>query len=444
MAQGTDRSKFLIRDGAGEVVFDLSRLSREAEAFIHENPKLQALMRAALVNVVSQIRVARDGTAYVQTGDIPASWLRDASVQVRYLLFSADDPGIAALLRSVVAYQAKRILLDPYANAFVEGARERRHPWEPEQEGVWETKFELDSLAHPILLAWSYWKVTGDLAVFTPEVGKAFELVLATLTIEQDHDRSRYSFVSDTERAGGNPVGNGTGMIWSGFRPSDDACIYNFPIAQQMQVVAALGALGDIAEHAYGDKILAERARALRHDVHAGIVREGIVRDRRGDRLYAFEVDGLGHALIMDDANFGLLSAPWFGFVPADDPVYLATRRFILSKENPQYFSGSVASGLGSVHTPAGWIWPLGLEMEGLTTNDPLDHQRILALLLASDRGDHNLPESFDANDSQKFTRQDFGMPHGLFVEFYLTKFLGRPALPMSGTDDLRAGSSQI
>jgi meiotically up-regulated gene 157 (Mug157) protein len=109
-----------------------------------------------------------------------------------------------------------------------------------------------------------------------------------------------------------------------------------------------------------------------------------------------------------------------------------------LSGRNPEYFSGSIASGLGSAHTPVGWIWPLALALEGLTTNDPLEHERILDMILASDRGNHKLPEAFDPNNARNYTREDFGMPNGLFVEFCLTKLLGRPALPMPDTRDLR------
>ncbi len=395
-------------------------------------------MRAALMNIAGQVDIAPDGTAYITTGDIPASWLRDASMQVRYLFYFADDPEIARLLRSVVAYQAKRILLDPYANAFFEGVREHPLSWEPAQAGIWERKFELDSLAHPMLLAWTYWRVTSDASVFTPEVKQAFELALATLTLEQDHSRSDYNFVSDTEHAGLNPVREGTGMIWSGFRSSDDVCIYNFPIPQQMQVVSALGALRDIARDVYGDHSLASKAATLRAQIYAGVMRHGIIADQSGEPIYAYEVDGFGHAIAMDDANLGLLAAPWFGFVAPDDSICQATRRFILSKRNPEYFTGSVASGIGSPHTPRGWIWPLGLEMEGMTSDDPREHRRILTMLLASDRGDHSLPESFDANDARNYTREKFGMPHGMFVKFYLTKFLGRPALPMPDTNDLR------
>jgi uncharacterized protein len=427
---------------SGVAPFNFARLQREADAFTHGDLTLQGLMRASLTHIERHVTVARDGTAYVKTGDIPASWLRDASVQVRYLNYFADDAEIARLLRSVIAYQARRIRLDPYANAFVDGPRMREHPWEPEQAGVWERKFEIDSLAHPILLAWTYWKVTGDTSAFTPEVRNAFDLALVTLKFEQEHDRSDYRFDSNTEHAGINPVGKGTGMIWSGFRPSDDVCVYNFPIAQNMQVVAAMGALREIARDAFGDALLAAKAHALRQEVHAGIERHGIIHDSAGERMYAYEVDGLGHAIAMDDANFGLLSAPYFGFVAPNDPVYQATRRFILSERNPQYFTGSVASGIGSPHTPKGWIWPLALELEGLTTDDRDEHERVLAMLLtmlrACGRGDHCFPESFDANDARNHTREEFGMPHGLFVEFYLTKFMGRPALPMPDTSDLR------
>ena len=204
-----------------------------------------------------------------------------------------------------------------------------------------------------------------------------------------------------------------------------------------MQAVAALGALRDIASAVYEDRPLTEQAQTLRREVHAGIQRHGIIQNDLGERMYAFEVDGLGHAIAMDDANFGLLSAPYFGFTGVDDPVYQATRRFVLSDRNPHYCTGSVGSGIGSQHTTKGWIWPLGLDIEGLTTNDPAEHARILNLLLASDRGDHGFPESFDCNNVENFSREDFGMPHGLFVEFYRTKLLGRPALPMPDTRDL-------
>jgi hypothetical protein len=369
---------------------------------------------------------ADDGTAYVRTGDIPAEWLRDSSVQVEatYLDY-ARDPQVRALFKAVIQRQAKYLIVDPYANAFKQGYT------------VWERKFELDSLCYPILLAWKYYRVTGDASVFTPELRQAFLRALDVMRIEQDHRRrSSYRFKSDTEEAGVNPVAY-TGMIWTGFRPSDDPCVYNYLIPDEMMAVQALSALRDIAT-VYHDTRMATRAEKLRRQVHAGIQKYGIVKGPDGKPIYAYEVDGLGHANLMDDANLpDLLAAPYFGYVGTDDPTYRNTRHFVLSRADPFYYAGPLAAGLGSPHAPVGMIWPLGLLAQGFTTNDPAEQQRVLAMLLASDPGDHRLHESFDPRDPTKFTRADFGWPNAFFTE-YVAKLRGAPAHPTPSTADLR------
>ncbi|HEV7122701.1 MAG TPA: glycoside hydrolase family 125 protein [Rhodanobacter sp.] len=397
-----------------------------AANYQNPNPALQAMVRSALLNTGSQIVAADDGTAYVKTGDIPAEWLRDSSVQVEatYLDY-AQDPQVRALFKAVIQRQAKYLLVDPYANAF------------RQDYTVWERKFELDSLCYPILLAWKYYKVTGDTSVFTPEVKRAFLRVLDVMRIEQNHRRkSTYRFKSDTQQAGVNPVA-WTGMIWTGFRPSDDPCLYNYLIPAEMMAVQALQALKDIAR-VYHDPAMASRAERLRQQVHAGIQKYGIVRGSEGKPIYAYEVDGLGHANLMDDANIpNLLAAPYFGYVGLDDPVYRNTRHFVLSSANWFYYAGPLAAGLGSPHTPAGMIWPLGLLAQGFTTNDPAEQQRVLRMLLASDPGDHRLHESFDPHDPKKFTREDFGWPNAFFTE-YIAKLHGAPAHPVPSTAGLR------
>ena len=51
----------------------------------------------------------------------------------------------------------------------------------------------------------------------------------------------------------------------------------------------------------------------------------------------------------MDDANVpSLLSIPYLGYRPADDPVYRNTRSFVLSPDNPSYYAGTRGSGIGS------------------------------------------------------------------------------------------------
>ncbi|WP_158879650.1 glycoside hydrolase family 125 protein [Rhodanobacter sp. L36] len=390
------------------------------------NPALQAMVRSALLNTGTQIVAADDGTAYVKTGDIPAEWLRDSTVQVEatYLDY-AKDPQVRALFKAVIQRQAKYLLADPYANAFRQNYT------------VWERKFELDSLCYPVLLAWKYYKVTGDASVFTPEVRAAFRRVLDTMETEQDHaGRSRYTFTSKTEHSGMHPVGR-TGMIWTGFRPSDDLCTYNFLIPAEMMAVQALSAMKEIAA-VWHDAPMATRAEALRQAVHAGIQKYGIVAGPDGKRIYAYEVDGLGHAKRMDDANIpNLLAAPYFGYVRTDDPVYRDTRSFVLSRANPYFYSGKFAAGLGSPHTPPGMVWPLGLLADGFTTDDPRRQQNVLTMLLASDPGDHRLHESFDPDDPKKLTREDFGWPNAFFTE-YMAKLQGAPDHPRPATTGLR------
>jgi len=395
-----------------------------------ERQQLMTMFRLALTDTDRQLVMAEDGTAYVKTGDIPAEWLRDSSAQIRpFLYFAHEDKAIANKVKAVIERQAMYIALDPYANAFRDDFT------------VWERKFELDSLSYPILLVWMYWKVTGDNSVFTPSVKMAFSRALGTMLTEQDHDGvlpghrpSNYHFESDTQSSGKMPVGY-TGMIWVAFRPSDDECLYNFPIPVEIQAVQALNALAEM-ERFIGRADMAKAAETLGKQVKAGIEQHGIVDTPDHGRLYAYEVDGLGHVNLMDDANIpSLLSIPYFGYVSETDEMYVATRRFILSPANPYFyeatFKGEKLSGIGSPHTPAGMIWPLAQEMQGMTTDQKDEQIRLLRMLLMSDPGDHQPHESYAANNPKHFTRKDFGWAKAQFAEFVLRAILGWMPLPV-------------
>ena len=410
----------------------IAEAGRATTAYLNdaERQQLMTMFRLALTDTDRQMVMAEDGTAYVKTGDIPAEWLRDSSAQVRPLLYFAyENKAIANTVKAVIERQAMYIALDPYANAFRDDFT------------VWERKFELDSLSYPILLVWTYWKVTGDNSVFTPSVKLAFSRALETMLTEQDHDgvlpghkRSGYHFKSDTQSSGKLPVGY-TGMIWVAFRPSDDECLYNFPIPVEIQAVQALNALAEM-ERFIGRMDMAKTAETLGKQVKAGIEQYGIVDTPDYGRLYAYEVDGLGHANLMDDANIpSLLSIPYFGYVSEMDQIYMATRRFILSPSNPYFykgtFKGEEISGIGSPHTPAGMIWPLAQEMQGMTTNQRDEQIRVLRMLLASDPGDHQPHESYAADNPKHFTRKDFGWAKAQFAEFVLRAILGRMPLPV-------------
>ncbi|MHB8462280.1 MAG: glycoside hydrolase family 125 protein [Vulcanimicrobiaceae bacterium] len=405
---------------------ELPSIERAASSYRATDPHLQEMFRAALLDTGKLARYAPDGTAYVATGDIPAEWLRDASAQSRpYLFFAKDDPTVRKLLAAIIARMAKYLQIDPYANAFTLDYR------------VWEQKFELDSLAYPVTLSWSYWKTTGDTSIFTPDFAKALDNVLATMEREQNHAKNSSYKHPELFNGVGRPVGY-TGMIWTGFRPSDDASYYNYLIPSEMMAVVALGDIAQIERDVYRNVIKAHEATALRDEVQRGIQTYGLVYVPKYGYIYAYEVDGLGHAILTDDANIpSLLSAPYIGYTTANDRFYQNTRRFLLSKDNPSYYVGKVARGIGSFHTPDGWIWPLALVMQGLTASSPSEKQDILAQILASDPGDHLLHESFDPDDAKRYTRPDFGWPNALFSEFVLTSFEGVPEIPMGNTDDL-------
>ncbi len=417
---------------AGAAV-ELQAVARAADSYTNANLKLQDMYRAALLNTSRQAQIAPDGTAYVKTGDIPAEWLRDASAQVRpYLFFARTDMAVNSLLRGIIARQGKYLQVDPYANAFTIDYR------------VWEQKFELDSLAYPIELAWTYWKVTGDASVFTGDLSLGFDKALETMEREQDHARnSSYTHKELANGGKGNPV-KYTGMIWTGFRPSDDACKYNFLIPAEMMAVVALGELEEIERDVYHNVIKAHRAATLRDEVQNGIQTYGVVLTPNYGYVYAYEVDGLGGAVLMDDANIpSLLSAPYLGYTKATSLVYQNTRRYLLSKDNPYYYTGTVARGIGSAHTPDRYVWPLALVMQGITATTQGERQDVLNELIASDPGDHLLHEAFNPDDPSKFTRQDFGWPNALFSEFVMTNFNGVAPLPSRSTADLefRGGS---
>jgi meiotically up-regulated gene 157 (Mug157) protein len=108
---------------------------------------------------------------YIVTGDIDAMWLRDSSAQITpYLALAKQDNRLRELLEGVIRRQARMILIDAYANAFM---RDTTAPlkWAVNDKtkhypGVGERKWEVDSLCYPIRLAYGYWQQTGDTGPF--------------------------------------------------------------------------------------------------------------------------------------------------------------------------------------------------------------------------------------------------------------------------------------
>lgn len=395
-------------------------------------PELAELFASCYLNTLeTTVELLDDGTTFVATGDIPAMWLRDSSAQVMpYVPLAAHDEDVRRLVRGLIQRQARYLQLDAYANAFncsptgpgTPGDVPEPDPW------VWERKFELDSLCHPLALCHAYWAATHDAAAFDAAVHAMMWSIARQMRIEQDHDTaSPYTFERphpwapyDTlpNQGKGTPTKR-TGMIWSGFRPSDDACAFGYLIPANMFTAVTLGYLETLAGEVVHDDELAQEALSLRSDIDQGIQTYGIVEHPHYGRIYAYETDGFGNYCLMDDANVpSLLSIPYLGYCSRADPIYRNTRRFVLSPDNPYYFAGRVARGVGSPHTPAGYVWPLALAIQGMSAVDPADQQEALRMLVASSAGTGLMHESFDPDDPSRFTRPWFAWANSLFAQF--------------------------
>jgi meiotically up-regulated gene 157 (Mug157) protein len=377
------------------------------------NAKLDRIYLTAYDETIQRHALAqRDGTTYVSTGDIDAEWLRDASATVRpYIGLSQHDGDVQRTLRGVVARQAKYILIDPYANAFSSNYH------------VVEHKFEVDSLLYPIWFAYDYYKQTGDRSIFTPEVRRAFDHVLATMRNEQHHaQRSHYRHPQLANNGRGSAV-KYTGMVWTGFRPSDDPVRYHYNIPVNMFASVVMKDLTTIARDVWHDPKMAQNAWGLSVEIQRGIEQYGTLDLKPFGRIYAYEVDGRGHTNVMDDANIpSLLSIPYFGYLPKTNSLYLATRRFALSDRNPYFFHGKYADGIGSPHTPHGYVWPLALCVQALTATDEKEVDQVFNWIAVSDVGDHRLHESFNAEWPESYTREDFAWPNALYAELIMTR----------------------
>jgi hypothetical protein len=369
--------------------------------------KLDELYTTAYDEAINRhARLESDGTTYVSSGDINAEWLRDAAaVMEPYIGLAATDPRVRGTLRGVIVRMARYILIDPYANAF----------WANYQ--VAERKFEVDSLLYPIWFADRYWRETGDRSIFTPQVRRALAKVLLVLRDEQKHARRSPYRHPDLTGPFAPAVGY-TGMVWTGFRPSDDRARYHYNIPVNMFAVVVMRSLSKIEKDVYHDSAAAANAWGLGVQIERGVEQYGTVHLAGFGKIYAYETDGRGHAILMDDANVpSLLSIPYFGYLSNDDSLYRATRKFVLSNRNPYYYVGRYASGIGSPHTPKGYVWPLSLIVQALTAQDEGEIDRLMGYILASDVGDHRLHESFNANWPEAFTRVDFAWPNALYAK---------------------------
>ncbi len=379
---------------------------------------------------------------YVITGDIDAMWLRDSSAQVYpYLDLMKDDQSLQQLIAGVINRQTYCIHKDPYANAFYKDEN-KRGEWATDltdmKPGVHERKWEIDSLCYPIRLAYRYWKLSGDTTPFDTAWRDSIKLIVRTFREQQRKDGpGPYKFLRRTEwatdslpgRGYGNPA-KPVGLIFSMFRPSDDATIFPFLIPSNFFAMVSLRQAAEMVEKLQNDADLAKQCRALADEVEKALKEYAVVNHPKAGKIYAFEVDAYGNYYCTDDGNIpNLLSLPYLGAVKPNDKIYLNTRKLLLSADNPYWCIGKAATGLGGPHVGVDMIWPLGVIIEGLTAKTDREVKRCLDTLQKTHAGTGFMHEAFHKDDPKKFTRSWFAWANTIFGEFVMKTFNERPHL---------------
>ncbi|KAK5105780.1 hypothetical protein LTR62_002160 [Meristemomyces frigidus] len=386
--------------------------------------------------------------SFIVTGDINAEWLRDSTNQLaQYQRLAKKDPAINSLILGAINTQAEYVITSPYCNAFQppppsklkpsdNGQSDAVHP-AYEFSKVFECKYELDSLAHFLRLGNEYYDHTASTAFLTPRWYKALDALLKVLDEQSKptfssqtgvFEKQEYRFQRSTNTGtetlvlagNGNPLANGTGLIRSAFRPSDDATNLGFFIPANAMIATELKRTSALLHSA--NKLKLSLDLKLRSEsISRGIWGHGVVHTQKWGQVFAFEVDGYGSHILMDDANVpSLLSLPYLGFVTKDDQTYKNTRAMILSPlGNPYYLTGPSFSGIGGPHIGLQNAWPMSLLMQILTSDDPVEVKGLFeAVKRASPLG--LVHESVDVGKVRDYTRVWFAWANSVLAQAVL------------------------
>lgn len=366
-------------------------------------------------------------------------WLRDSANQMQsylpLLTASSSPDSLASLYRGVINLQARYLLTSPYCNAFqppVEASLplaatnpdEKVYP-AVNNASVFECKFELDSLAAFLEVSSDYYQATQDITFFgkyswvaavQQVLGVAQAMMTPTYSSNGSVNVSPYSFQNLNTRASetlennglGNPINNGTGLIRSSFRPSDDACIYQGFIPANMMFSTFLASASQIVLKLGNNTDLASSMSSLSSSLRTAISDYGIVTSRGHGQIYAYEVDGYSSQNIMDDANIpSLLAAPLFGYLDVNDTIYQNTRSSVLSSDsNPYFMRGPVINAIGGPHDGPGYAWPMASIVRILTSSDDAEITQQLKEIVSSTDGLGLIHESINTFNQSDWTRQ--------------------------------------
>lgn len=394
--------------------------------------------------------------SFIVTGDINAEWLRDSTNQLaQYQILAKKDESIRNLILGAISTQAEFVITSPYCNAFQppppsglspsdNGGNDNVHPaFEP--NFVFECKWEIDSLAAFLSLSNQYFNHTGSTEFYTKRWSLALETIFAvleqqsegTFTEQGNFRRNEYTFQRKTNTGTetlnlngiGNPISGGTGLVRSSFRPSDDATILPFFIPGNAMMAVELERAAIMVDKK-GKKEVALRLKRKATRIRNGIMDHGVVDHKVYGQVFAYEVDGYGSHILMDDANLpSLLALPVMGFCSANDKIYKNTRKMILENQgNPYYLTGRSFHGIGGPHVGVSHAWPMSLLVAAMTSNDDKEIMENLDMVKkTSSLG--LVHESVNVNAVRDYTRSWFAWANSVFAQTILDIARRKPHL---------------
>ena len=379
---------------------------------------------------------------FIITGDIDAMWLRDSTAQVwPYLPLVKKDKKIKNLIKGLINRQAKCVIRDPYANSFYKdltkvSAHNKDIP--TPIAGVHEQKWEVDSLCYVIRLSYNYYKLTNDKSIFDDTWIKSTKLIYETFLTEQRKDgKSPYKFIRNGTAMVDAPLFSGTGrpfkpngLICSMFRPSDDATMYPFLIPSNIFASISMKQLSQIYDEQKIDDKFSEKCLLMSEEIDNAIKKYAIKEHLDFGKIYSYEIDGFGNNLYMDDANVpSLMSLAYLDSKFKDDKIYLNTRKFLLSENNPYFLKGKAAEGQASPHTGKDKIWPMGIILRAMTSKDDDEIKKCLKMLVDTHAGTGFMHEAFDKDNPNNYFRSWFAWANTLFGELIIKIQDERPHL---------------
>ena len=209
-----------------------------------------------------------------------------------------------------------------------------------------------------------------------------------------------------------------------------------------MFAVATLERISSIFSEFNLDFSIEQQASSMAQIIRAAIETYGTYNHPVYGKIYVYETTGnnedvnsTSEKLLMDAANIpSLLSAPWLGFCNTEDETYQNTRAFILSTDNPYYYEGTYASGIGDPHDQVGSTdnphpdvpvpWHMAIAMQAITSNNLEEVKTCVNYMTNTTAGTYVMHEAFNANNPDEYSRDFFTWPCSLYAYVYLTKIL--------------------